>query len=63
MVTTASTPDTDGLKVLLSVYLAPRVQRLKKLWGDGGYRGEQLKKWVGDLKKNQKRDFEKVYFV
>ena len=26
--------------------------RLKKLWADGGYRGQVLKKWVANLKKD-----------
>ena len=49
VVTAASTSDADGLKALLSTYFSPTVQRLKKLWVDGGYRGEALKAWVAGL--------------
>ena len=60
VVTAASISDADGLKTLLSRYFAPKVQRLKKLWGDGGYRGEELKAWVARLKKTHKIDLEVV---
>ena len=60
VVTAASTSDADGLKRLLSRYFAPKVQRLKKLWVDGGYRGEALKAWVARLKKTHKIDLEVV---
>ena len=60
VVTAASTADADGLKALLSTYFAPKVQRLKKLWVDGGYRGEALKAWVAGLKKTHKIDLEVV---
>ena len=60
VVTAASTSDADGLKALLSTYFAPGVQRLKKLWVDGGYRGEELKAWVAGLKKTHTIDLEVV---
>ncbi len=60
MVTAASTADADGLKALLSTYFSQGVQRLKKLWGDGGYRGEALNEWVAGLKKTHKIDWEVV---
>ena len=36
------------------------VQRLRKLWVDGGYAGEELKAWVGALKKTHTIDLEVV---
>ena len=60
VVTAASISDADGLKTLLNRYFAPKVQRLKKLWGDGGYRGEELKAWVARLKKTHKIDLQVV---
>ena len=60
VVTAASTSDADGLKALLHDYCEAGVPRLKKLWVDGGYRGEELKKWVADLKKTHKIDLEVV---
>ena len=60
VVTVASTADADGLKALLSTYFLQGVQRLKKLWVAGGYRGEELKEWVAGLKKTHKIDLEIV---
>ena len=60
VVTAASTSDANGLKALLRIYFAPGVQRLKKLWVDGGYQGQELKKWVACLKKTHKIDLEVV---
>ena len=48
VVIAASPSDADGLKRLLRRYFASKGQRLKKLWGDGGYRGEALKAWGPD---------------
>ena len=60
VVTAASTSDADGLKALLEQYGARGVPRLKKLWVDGGYRGEELKQGVADQKKTHKIDLEVV---
>lgn len=60
VVTAALTSDADGLKGLLSTYCLDGVPRLKKLWADGGYRGEALKKWVANLKKTHKIDLQIV---
>ena len=45
---------------LLSRYFSTSVQRLKKLWVDGGYTGEPLKAWVAGLKQPHKIDLEVV---
>ena len=50
-VTAADVGDRDGLKRVLTSYFAPGVQRLRKLWVDGGYTGADLNAWVADLKK------------
>ena len=50
-VTAADVGDRDGLKRVLTSYFAPGVQRLRKLWVDGGYTGADLNTWVADLKK------------
>lgn len=60
VVTAASTSDADGLKELLRRYFASKVQPLKKLWGDGGYRGQALKDWVAQVKKTHKIDLQVV---
>ena len=45
-VTAADVDDRAGLKKVLSGYFALGVQRLRKLWVDGGYSGIALKAWV-----------------
>ena len=45
---------------VLSAYFATGVKRLKKLWVDGGYRGDVLKDWVAALKQTHKIDLEVV---
>ena len=45
---------------LLSAYFSTGVQRLKKLWVDGGYSGETLQAWVAGLKQTHKIDLEVV---
>ena len=59
-VTAADCGDRDGLMEVLSAYFATGVQRLKKLWVDGGYSGETLKGWVASLKQTHKIDLEVV---
>ena len=60
LVTPADTTDRDGLMGVLSAYFATGVKRLKKLWVDGGYRGDVLKAWVAALKQTHKIDLEVV---
>lgn len=59
-VTAANVGDRDGLMTLLSVYFSTGVKRLKKLWVDGGYAGEDLRAWVASLKMTHKIDLEVV---
>jgi putative transposase len=60
VVTAANTGDREGLISLLKTYFAPGIQRLRKLWVDGGYSGEELKAWVRSLKQTHKVDLEVV---
>ncbi len=55
VVTAASTSDADGLKTLLKTYFSPTVQRLRKLWVDGAYKGAPLRQWVAQKKNAQNR--------
>ena len=59
-VSPASLQDRDGLKHLLDQYFEQGTTRLRKLWVDGGYRGDDLKKWVADRKHTYKIDLEVV---
>lgn len=56
----ANSTDRDGLIRLLTLYFAAGLTRLRKLWVDGGYRGEALKAWVWSLKQTHKIDLEVV---
>ena len=60
LVTAADGGDRAGLMDLLSAYFSTGVQRLKKLWVDGGYSGETLQAWVAGLKQTHKIDLEVV---
>lgn len=60
LVTAADTGDREGLIGLLTAYFSAGIQRLRKLWVDGGYTGEALKAWVGALKQTHKMDLEVV---
>lgn len=60
LVTPADEGDRAGLIGLLSAYFGAGVQRLRKLWVDGGYTGAELKSWVAALKKTHKIDLEVV---
>ena len=60
VVTAADIDDRDGLKQVLTRLRAPGVARLRKLWGDGGYRGEAIRTWVANQKKTHKIDLEVV---
>ena len=44
----ANLQDRDSLKEILNRYFDTGVTRLRKLWVNGGYRGEDLKKWVAE---------------
>ena len=60
MVTAADVEDRAGLKQGLTRYRAAGIPRLRKLWGDGGYRGEAIRTGVANLKKTHKIDLEIV---
>ena len=59
-VSAADLADRDGLMELLKRYFAAGLRRLRKLWVDGGYRGDTLKMWVSSLKQTHKIDLEVV---
>ena len=59
-VSPANLQDRDGLKHLLDQYFEQRTTRLRKLWVDGGYRGDDLKEWVAERKHTYKIDLEVV---
>ena len=59
-VSAADLADRDGLMELLKRYFADGLRRLRKLWVDGGYRGDALKAWVSSLKQTHKIDLEVV---
>ena len=52
--------DRAGLKKLLTSYFADGVKRLRKLWVDGGYYGDEVYQWVYGLKKTHKLVLELV---
>ena len=60
VVTAADVSDRDGLQQVLTRLGMSGVARLRKLWGDGGYRGEAIRTWVANLKKTHKMDLEVV---
>ena len=59
-VTAADVGDRAGLKQVLTAYFSTGVKRLRKLWVDGGYSGDDLKDWVAGLKRTHKIDLEVV---
>lgn len=59
-VSPANLQDRDGLKKVINQYFETGVTRLRKLWVDGGYRGDDLKEWVKDKKHAYKIDLEVV---
>ncbi len=59
-VSPANLQDRDGLKQVLNQYFDTGATRLRKLWVDGGYRGEDLKEWVANKKQTHKIDLEVV---
>ena len=56
----ANTLDPTGLKAVFGAYFATGVQRLRKVWVDGDYRGDDLKTWVAQLKQTHKINLEVV---
>ena len=48
------------LEALLRTYGAHRVPCLKRVWVDGGYRGNALQAWVAQLKRTHKIALEVV---
>ena len=59
-VSPANLQDREGLKEVLNRYFEQGQTRLRKLWVDGGYRGEDLQEWVADRKQTHKIDLEVV---
>ena len=59
-VSPANIQDRDGLKKVLNQYFEQGETRLRKLWVDGGYRGDDIKEWVADRKQTHKIDLEVV---
>ena len=59
-VSPANVQDRDGLKKVLNQYFEQGLTRLRKLWVDGGYRGDDLKEWVAAKKHSYKIDLEVV---
>ena len=59
-VSPASLQDRDGLKKVINQYFEQGETRLRKLWVDGGYRGDDIKEWVADRKQTHKIDLEVV---
>jgi putative transposase len=60
VVTAANGGDREGLMRLLQAYFSTGVKRLRKLWVDGGYAGQDLNAWVRSLKKTHTIDLEVV---
>ena len=59
-VSPANIQDRDGLKEVINQYFEQGETRLRKLWVDGGYRGDDIKEWVADRKQTHKIDLEVV---
>ena len=51
IVTPANEGERSGLKRLLLDYFSDGVNRLRKIWVDGGYSGTAIAEWVKNLKK------------
>ena len=54
VVTSASTGDREGLKMIIENWFVKGVSRIRKIWVDSGYCGEALAAWVSGLKKTHK---------
>ena len=59
-VSPANLQDREGLKKVINQYFEQGETRLRKLWVDGGYRGDDLQEWVKDKKQTHKIDLEVV---
>jgi putative transposase len=51
LVTPANEGERSGLKRLLLDYFSEGINRLRKIWVDGGYSGTAIAEWVKNLKK------------
>ena len=60
VVTAANINDRVGLKRLLEKWFIKGISRLRKIWVDAGYNGEEIKVWVAALKKTHRIDLEVV---
>lgn len=58
LVTPANGGDRKGLQSLLEDYFSKGINRLRKIWADGGYSGSPLYEWVNNLKKTYRIDLE-----
>jgi len=58
IVTPANEGDRSGLKRLLVDYFSNGINRLRKIWVDGGYSGVPIFEWVKNLKKTWCVDLE-----
>ena len=56
IVTPANEGDRRGLKRLLLDYFSEGINRLRKIWVDGGYSGAAIAEWVRNLKKTWRID-------
>jgi len=56
--TPANEGDRDGLKRLPGDYFSKGINRLRKIWVDGGYSGSSVYEWVKNLKKTWRIDLE-----
>jgi len=60
IVTPANEGDRNGLKRLLSDHFSNGINRLRKIWADGGYSGSPIYEWVKKLKKTWCVDLEPI---
>lgn len=60
VVTSANTEDRGGCVLLLTRYFLAGVKRLRKVWGDQGYRAQWVRLWAYGLKGTYKVDLEVV---
>ncbi len=58
IVTPANEGERSGLKKLLTDYFSKGINRLRKIWVDGGYLGSAIYEWVKNLKKTWRIDLE-----
>ena len=60
VVTSASADDRVGAMILIESDWAVGLKRLRRLWVDGGYRAEWLRRWVWNVKQTHKITLEVV---